>query len=301
VFLAAQQYRWNYSMVRQAVSTSKDDQKPVVNPWLSQYGIELDPMILMDVNHQSLTVREADNLLSALMGGGVTLNLPLHITIPQETMNRQVSITSHLSPLFYLWGSALKLQPEVLARQQLEHTVLFSTTPRAWTVAPEAQLTPADLQPPPRGQQRPLAVLVRGQFPDVYAGTERPAWPEPPPHPGMPAPPPPPQEAPPPAPTPAPGKLLVVGNAQMFHRNFLSGGNLDFFLNSVDALTLGDDIINVRSKKQINRTISKPSAGTRQLWKFINLGLVNILIAGLGIGGALVRQRARTAYAASLP
>ena len=49
----------------------------------------------------------------------------------------------------------------------------------------------------------------------------------------------------------------MVGNAQMLHRNFLSGGNLDFFLNSVDALTLGDDIINVRSKKQINRTISK--------------------------------------------
>lgn len=301
VFLALQQYRWNYSVVRQAVSISKDDQKPDVNPWLSQYGIELDPMILMDVNHQSLTVREADNLLSALMGSGVTLNLPLHITIPQETMNRQVSITSHLSPLFYLWGSALKLQPEVLARQRLEHTVLFSTTPRAWTVAADTQLTAADLQPPARGgQQRPLAVLVRGQFPDLYAGKERPAWPAPQQHPGLPPQPVPQEEGPAPAPTPAPGKLLVVGNAQMFHRNFLSGGNLDFFLNSVDALTLGDDIINVRSKKQINRTISKPSPGTRQLWKFINLGLVNLLIAALGIGSALLRQRARTAYAASL-
>ena len=186
VFLALQQYRWNYSMVRQAVSISKEDQKPDVNPWLSQYGIELDPTILMDVNHQSLTVRETDNLMSALMGSGVTLNLPLHIMIPQETMNRQVSITSHLSPLFYLWGSALTLQPDVLARRQLEHTVLFSTTPRSWIIAPDAQLTAADLQPPAQGQQRPLAVLVRGQFPDVYAGTERPAWPAPQQPPGMP-------------------------------------------------------------------------------------------------------------------
>jgi ABC-type uncharacterized transport system involved in gliding motility auxiliary subunit len=88
----------------------------------------------------------------------------------------------------------------------------------------------------------------------------------------------------------------VVGNAQMLHRNFLSGGNLDFFLNSVDALTLGDDIINVRSKKQINRTISKPSPSARQFWKFVNLGLVNILIAALGIGSALLRKRARDAY-----
>ena len=68
VFLALQQYRWNYNVVRQAVSISKEDQKPEVNPWLSQYGIELDPTILMDVNHQSLTVREADNPMSALTG-----------------------------------------------------------------------------------------------------------------------------------------------------------------------------------------------------------------------------------------
>ena len=299
VFLALQQYRWNYSVVQKAVSISKDDQKPDVNPWLSQYGIELDPTILMDVNHQSLTVRESDNLMSALLGSGMTLNLPLHMMISRDTMNRKVSITGNLSPLFYLWGSALKLQPEVLTRHQLEYTVLFSTTPRAWTVAPDAPLTAADLQPPTRGQQRPLAVLVRGQFPEVYAGAERPAWPPPQSYPGMPPTPSPQEDAPATAPTPAPGKLLVVGNAQMFHRNFLSGGNLDFFLNGMDALTLGDDIVNVRSKKQINRTVSKPSAGVRQFWKFVNLGLVNILIAALGIGGALLRQRARLAYAAA--
>jgi ABC-type uncharacterized transport system involved in gliding motility auxiliary subunit len=97
---------------------------------------------------------------------------------------------------------------------------------------------------------------------------------------------------------PAPGKLLVVGNAQMFHRSFLSDGNLDFFLNSVDALTLGDDIINVRSKKQIDRTISKPSAATRQFWKFVTLGFVPLLIAVIGIGGAIIRRRSRAAYIA---
>src|SRR5215510_744076 len=300
VFLAPQQYRWNYSVVRQAVSISKEDQKPEVNPWLSQYGIELDPTILMDVNHQSLTVRETDNPMSALMGGGVTLNLPLHIMISQDTMNRKMSIASNLSPLFYLWSSALKLHPDVLGRHQLEHSVLFSTTPRAWTIPADAQLTANDLQPPAQGQQRPLAVLVRGQFPDAYAGKERPAWLPPASAPGMPPTAPPQEEAPATAPTPAPGKLLVVGNAQMLHRNFLSGGNLDFFLNSVDALTLGDDIINVRSKKQINRTLSKPSENARVFWKVVTIALVPILLAALGIGGWFVRRRARAAYIAAL-
>jgi ABC-type transport system involved in multi-copper enzyme maturation permease subunit/ABC-type uncharacterized transport system involved in gliding motility auxiliary subunit len=299
VSLAVQNYRWNYSVVRNAVSISKQDEDPQVNPWLAAYGLGLDAGILMDVNHQSLTIRSNENPLAALMGGGVTLNLPLHIMLTQDTMNRDVSITSHLAPVFYLWGSALTLQPEVFKQQKLDTTVLLSSSPQAWTVPGDAQLTNASLQPPAGGrQQYPLAVLVRGQFPDAYAGQERPAWPQAPVHPGMP-PPPPAEEPPATAPKPAPGKLLVVGNAQMFHRNFLSGGNLDFFLNSVDVLALGDDIINVRSKKQVDRTISKPSPATKQLWKFVNLGLVNLLIAAIGVGSAVLRRRARTAYIAA--
>jgi ABC-type uncharacterized transport system involved in gliding motility auxiliary subunit len=220
--------------------------------------------------------------------------------LTQDSLNPDVSITNHLAPLFYLWGSALQLQPETLKQHALDHTVLLSTSPRAWTVPSDATLTQASLQPPASGGTRyPLAVLVSGQFPETFADKPRPAWPQAPQQPGMPSPPPPTEESPAAAPQPAPGKLLVVGNAQMFHRNFLSGGNLDFFLNSVDALTLGEDIINVRSKKRINRAIAKPSAALRQFWKFINLGFVNLLVAAIGIGSAIARQRARAAYTTS--
>ena len=85
----------------------------------------------------------------------------------------------------------------------------------------------------------------------------------------------------------------------MFHRNFLSGGHADFFLNSIDALTLGEELVNVRSKKRINRSISKPSAATRQFWRVMNLGLVNLGIAVIGVGGAAIRRRARAAYTAA--
>jgi hypothetical protein len=114
----------------------------------------------------------------------------------------------------------------------------------------------------------------------------------------MPPTPPEPEDAAVPELKPAPGKLLVVGNAQMFHRSFLSEGNLDFFLNGVDALTLGDDIINVRSKKQIDRTISKPGTATRQFWKFVTLGFVPLLIMAIGMGSAMIRRRSRAAYTA---
>jgi ABC-type transport system involved in multi-copper enzyme maturation permease subunit/ABC-type uncharacterized transport system involved in gliding motility auxiliary subunit len=300
VMVAAQQYRWNYNVVRKSVSIEKEDEQPGVNPWLEHYGVTLDPAILMDVNHQPLTIQQSDNTLQSLLGGGVTLNLPLHITLGQDAMNQNVSITSNLSPLFYLWGSALALKSDVMDKNKLTHQVLLHTTPNAWTLPPDAQLTSASLQPPAGGgQQYPLSVLVRGQFPDTFSGKPRPAWPAPAPQqPGMPPPPAPPEEAPATAPKPAPGQLLVVGDAQMFHRNFLSGGNLDFFLNTVDALTLGEDIVNVRGKKQINRAISRPSAAVRQSWKFVNLGLIPLLIAAVGIGNAVARRRSRAAYTA---
>jgi ABC-type uncharacterized transport system involved in gliding motility auxiliary subunit len=191
------------------------------------------------------------------------------------------------------------VKDDVLQQHNLEHQVLLTSSPPAWTAPGESSLTQAHLQPPlSGGQQYPLAVLVKGQFPDTFAGKERPAWPPPPQHPGVPAPPPPAEDSAATEPTPAPGQLLVVGDAQMFHRSFLSGGNLDFFLNSVDALTLGEDIVNVRGKKQVDRAISKPAAAVRQFWKFVNLGLVPLVIAVLGIGSAIARRRSRSAYTA---
>ena len=264
VFLAVQQYRWNYTLGRQDVSITQEPQHPEVNDWLQLYGVKIDPAILMDVNHQAMTVHATDTLVDALVGSGITLDLPIHITIPQQALNPQVSITSRLASLFYLWGNALILQPEVLHGNGLEATALFSTSSRAWSVPSDAELTPDNLEPPLNGQQYPLAVLVEGQFPPVNGVS---------------------------AADGSPGKLVVVGNGQMFHRNFLIGGNADLFLNSVDALTLGEDLIHLRGKKRIDRTISQPPPDIRRFWKFATMGGANLLVAIIGGIVALSRRR----------
>jgi ABC-type transport system involved in multi-copper enzyme maturation permease subunit len=264
VFLAVQQYRWNYTLGRQDVSITQEPQHPEVNDWLQHYGLAVDPAVLMDVNHQAMTVHDTDTLVDALVGSGITLDLPLHMTIPQQAMNVAVSITGRLAPLFYLWGSALSLQPDVLYSHGLDATVLFATSPRAWRVPSDAELTADSLKPPSTGQQYPLAVLVEGQFPP-FNGAQ--------------------------APDASPGKLIVVGSAQMFHRNFLIGGNADLFLNSIDALTLGEDLIHVRGKKRLHRTISQPTPEARRFWKFATVGGANLLVAGIGILVALSRRQ----------
>jgi hypothetical protein len=157
-------------------------------------------------------------------------------------------------------------------------------------------LTQTVLNKPASGQKYPLMVMVNGQFPDLSKDQPRPAWPQEPPQQGMPPKPPTPEEGEAKPKTPAPGKFILTGCSEMFRKNFLQGGNLDLFLNSVDAVTLGDDLVKVRSRKPIDRMIDRPDTTTRNFWKFINYAAATAIIAGVGISTSMVRRRARNAY-----
>ena len=82
----------------------------------------------------------------------------------------------------------------------------------------------------------------------------------------------------------------------MFRKNFMQAANLDLFLNSVDAVTLSEHLVNVRGTKPIDRIISRPSDRQRTMWQLANYGLANIIIACIGFGFFAMRKRARNAY-----
>ncbi len=181
----------------------------------------------------------------------------------------------------------------------------MSSSERSWTVdSTVRQLRPQDVEEPAGSKlgAYPLMAFVEGQFPDAFAGKERPAWPKAPqqgPLGQFGQPPPPPDdelEAPAAPVAAAPGKLVLLGCSQMFRKNFLQAGNLDLFLNSVDAVSLNENLVRVRGRKPINRAIEPPKSGTKTLWRFMNYGLANLLIAGAGIGLAYRRRSARNAY-----
>jgi len=301
VVMAVQQNEWNYEVKRNTVSISRRDVKPGVNDILKEFGLEVSDDILMDSNHQALTLQDPSNPLASLLGGGLTLNLPHQVVVSQANMNREVSITDQISDLFYLWGSALKVNDEKLKELKLKKTVLFSSSDDAWTVPASHELTQSAFDKPSTGLKRyPLAIMVEGQFPLGYAGKDRPEFPkEPQQQPMMGYQPPAPEDKPYGPPTAKPGKLILVGCSQFFRKNFLGQGALDFFMNCVDGVTLGDDIIQVRGQKRIDRTIKKPSDTARAFWKFVNFGLINLIVAAVGIVGAILRRQAREAYTMS--
>lgn len=300
VVLAVQNYEWEYRLSSQGeLNLNKRDQNPQINDLLKYYGLGVSTDILMDKNQVPLTIRSSSNPLEALMGGGTTVKLPMHMLINNSTMDTTAPITNRLSTIFYLWGTALDINKEELAKYNLDAKVVMSTTDNAWSVPADKKLSNADIAIPPSGKSYPLMALVTGQFPDAYKDKPRPAWPPAQPTPGMPPQPSEPETGEAPPLTPAPGKLVLIGCSEMFNKNFLQAGNLDLFLNCVDNVTLGDDIVSVRGKKPIDRAIDKPTDAQRGFWKFMNYAAVNLVVAGIGISTAVARRQSRNAYTMS--
>lgn len=296
VVMAVQKYEWNYQIAGNRRSIIRRDENPQVNPLLDHYGLKVGEDILMDVNTVPLTVQMSSSPLSSLMG--TTVNYPIQILVNNSEMNQETSITSRLSSVFYLWGTALKLDESKLSENGLKVGQLMWTTAQAWEWPKTDHLTQESITPPAQGQGPfPLMVTVTGQFPDAYADQARPAWPAPQPQPGQLQPPQPPQEeGPAPAIEPAPGKLVLLGCSEMFRKDFLQASNLDLFMNSVDVVTLGEDLAHIRGRKPIDRLMNQPRPSVQQLWKFVNYGVPPLVIALIGIAVGVIRRRSRNAY-----
>lgn len=296
VVMAVQNYEWDYQATRDGNRVSRREENPEVNSLLEEYGLGVSTDVLMDVNHVTLNVQsQAGGLFGALMGQ--PFNLPTHILVNNSSMNKETSITNRLTAILYLWGTAIDLNDAKLKEKGLEVKTLMSTSDQAWSIAKDAPLSQASFEPPADGKAYPLMVWAKGQFPDVFAGKERPAWPKSQQQPGMPPEPETPDDEPAAAAvTPAPGQLILMGCSQMFRKNFLQAANLDLFLNCVDAVTLSENLVNVRGTKPIDRVIDKPSKRQRALWQLANYGLANSIIAGIGIAFFVMRRRARNAY-----
>lgn len=296
VVMAVQTYEWDYRATPRGTNVTKREEKPEVNQLLESYGLKVGDEILMDENAVTLTVQGGGGL-QALMGQ--PFKLPMHILVNFNSMDKDTSITNRLSSIFYLWGTPLDLNQDKLKELNLNAKVLMSSSERAWTIPGNEKLSGNSFAPPPESarKQFPLMAMVEGQFPDAFAGKERPAWPKPEQQPGQP---PQPEDNTPDPPAPPveakPGKLILLGCSEMFRKNFLQAGNLDLFLNSVDAVTLNDNLVNVRGRKPIDRAIDRPTDTQKTMWRLVNYGLANVIIAGIGIALYVLRRRARNAY-----
>ncbi len=307
LFLAVQNYEFHYRPAGPRLGITGVDKKPGINPLLAAWGLGVDEHVLADAQHESISLSGA-----ARMGPfpvSVPVKLPVHVIVTPDEMNAHLSITSRLATLFYLWGSPLDLDLEKIRAQDLKQETLFHSSRNSWTVPfSDWDVTPDSFDPSRSVRQGPfpLAVWVEGQFRNAFEGKPVPAWPEEETAESTP-------EAAKksadeknpaeqvPALTPHPGKLILTGASMMFQKQLApAGGHLNFLMNSVDILTLGDELVTIRSKQPADRSLGRVPAAAKMGWRFFVTLLVPILIALLGTLRMMLRRRAKQNYLKTL-
>ena len=292
-FLAVQNYEWDYRVEKNRGIVTKRPVQPDINTLLKNYGITISEKVLMDASSEALTI-SSGSLMEALFGGGITMDLPTHIVVSEESMNKENPITRRLSSIFYLWGSAVKVDEEKLKENGLTYQTLLSTSQRAWEKEVGLQLSSEDIKEPSNTERFSIMVLVEGQFPDTFSEEEVPEWEkEPtPPYQYQPE-----REEELEPIKPAPGKLLVTGSSQMFNDSFFqTGAHIDLLLNSIDTLSLGEELTELRSKKIVVRTMGRLKEKSIFGWKLFNYITVPVLITLLGTVRGIHRRKKRERY-----
>jgi ABC-type uncharacterized transport system involved in gliding motility auxiliary subunit len=289
VVLATQNYEFNYSASQQGgFSYTPTPQQSGLEKLLAAWGVSVSDGILMDANPEVLAIPSERNLGGMRITVQEPVQVPTQIKVAAGQFNEDTSIANGLGSLLYLWGSRLVLDEETLDAAEVEAEVLFTTTPEAW----EANYVPGPLAPVAMIQdpdtmvgEAPLAVLLRGQIPNAFAEGTVPAWSATPDSARVAEPV---EEF-----VPVQSSVVVVGCSKMFEDSFLQmvPGNAMLLMNAVDALTLGDDLIEIRAKVTTMRGLKPLSDQARLLIKILIVALVPAAIAAFGIFRQLRRRR----------
>lgn len=300
VIVAVQNYEFQYAPSRQGGFTfTPQPVNPGIEPLLDGWGVTVSDAVLMDSNMEVLGIPSTRNVGGFRMQVSEPVQAPMHIKVTQDQFVADTSITNGVGDLLYLWGSRLEIDHERLAEAGIEPITLFTTSGDTWEIDWEAgPLTQSSLISDPDSDlsREPLAVLMRGEIPNVYPTGNKPQWPGGAASDTTDAGPEPVEEF-----VPVESSLVVLGDAKMFEDSFLQmvPGNSMLLLNAVDALTLGDDIIEIRARTMTQRTIEPLSDQAKLGWRFFAVGLVPLAVAAYGIFRSVRRRREEAAFLAA--
>ena len=258
-----------------------------LNTLTSTYGVEFGDKMFMDRNSAYIQVpvyqTQRMGVFQVRQQRMEPVTKPVIIRVGGETINNEVSISNKISELFYMYGGRLILNKDLMAEEGLNHRILFTSSNYSWTRQPVGYGNVNESPPLPEDVLRnePLAVLVEGSFSAKYVDQDIPAWPT---EPG--------EEAEEEETEPSeiageaqPNKMIFLGCANMFKDDLLQPAvsHRALLLNCVDALTLGDELINIRSKNIAARRIRETSPFGKAAAKAFVVWFSPLLFVALGI------------------
>ncbi len=290
VVVGAEGFEYTFRREETGIQAVPEKKALGINALLEKFGVKIAEDMLMDESSQVISLATGQTVGPFAMEMPVLF--PNQIVVREDQINRSASLTNRLPAIFYLWGSALEVAEATAAGLGLHQTVLFTSSPKSWRMPFTGEnLTPQNTKPAPGSVSTgrfPLAVLLEGQFPDAFGGAPAPKWAEAD------------AEGGPKMENAKPGKLLVVGSSKAFSEELIqNAGNINFYANIVDGLTLGQDLVRIRSKVAPVRDIRKLSPAEKLWYKFFTMALVPAVFLVFAWARSFFRRKEKEIYLAS--
>jgi hypothetical protein len=254
------------------------------------YGFEFDNKMFMDRNsaYIQVPVYQTQNmgLFQVRQQRLEPVTKPVIIKVTPENINTGLSISNKITEIFYMYGGRLQLIDEVLNENNITSEILFTSSNFSWTRL-GVGYGAVDVRPPAARdvlKHQPFGVLLEGQFKPKHVDQNIPKWPT---EPGS-GEPDAAEEIGQPSEIvgdPQENKMIVFGCTNLFKSDVLQSviSHRALLLNCVDALTLGDELINIRSKNIAARRIKETSSVGKAASKAFVVWFSPILFVAVGI------------------
>ncbi len=299
VVMAAQPY--NYQIMPSQGQPGQFDLRGMpsrlnINSLVKNYGFEFDEKIFMDRSTAFIQIpvyqTRRMGMFQIREQRYEPVAKPVIIKVNAENINSNLSISNKISELFYMYGNRMLVHEDILKENKLDSKVLFTSSNFSWT-REGVGYGNIDVSEPASEdvlKRQPLGILAEGKFKAKYVDQNIPKWTD---------------EMGGTADStelelpseisgdPKENKIIAIGCSNMFKNDILQSvtSHKALLLNAVDALTLGDELINIRSKNIIARRIQATSGVGKALSKAFVVWFPPLVFVALGIYVTVKRKK----------
>lgn len=228
---------------------------------LDKYGFTVRRDLALDRSCQIIGFRAGN---SSFM-----LPYPFAVKTLNPNFDKNNPAVKDLDSVTFQWISTLSNTP----REGVEYSTLIKTTKYSWRQEGYFDLNPQSVAPPQREKdysQNNLLMMGKGSFESLYEPGKK-----------------------------SPDTYIIVAGDSDFAGDEIAQNAKEGLLllqNMVDWLTLGDDLIAIRSRGASERPIAQVSDGTKTLIRIINIAGIALAIVAFGLVRLYFRRKEREDY-----
>lgn len=235
---------------------------------LKSYGVEVEPKLVVDASCSQISVPKkiGQNTVN------VPVNFPLLVRVNNDGFNKDNPAVSGIPQMVMPWVSPLKIVdtlPTGVVADTLASSSLYSyAMENRFRLNPNRDWQKVFAQKESSGELNrfPLMVQLTGEFPSFFAkeSTDSTVVTK-----------------------SAKTNIVVAGTADFLSVGSNGGVNAPFIQNIADQLTLSENLISIRTRSLVDRTIDKSTLtgnhAQGSLYRIINIGLMPLLLIAFGV------------------